>query len=115
MIYKEAIQQSSWSSWASILVSWSDLPSNISRIDESFLHSDIMAKTENQIVVNSERGATTINVRELLTLPWYKYPHLRKLYLWLSVVLFVQATNGMTNYVFGVQIPGARGSNNWLP
>ena len=68
-----------------------------------------MAKTENQIVVNSERGATTINVRELLTLPWYKYPLLRKLYLWLFVVLFVQATNGMTNHIFRVLKPVARG------
>ncbi|KAJ5620926.1 hypothetical protein N7510_004910 [Penicillium lagena] len=53
------------------------------------------SQSQNQLVVNNDRGDTTINVRELLDRPWYKYPHLRRLYLWLSVVLVVQATNGL--------------------
>ncbi len=36
-----------------------------------------------------------IDVRKLLDQPWYKYKHLRKLYCWMSVVLLVQATNGL--------------------
>jgi sugar porter (SP) family MFS transporter len=55
----------------------------------------IMAKHQNQIHINGDRGDTTINVQELLDRPWYQYRHLRKLYLWLSVVLIVQATNGL--------------------
>lgn len=50
---------------------------------------------QNQIVVGTERGDTTINVQKLLDKPWYKYKHLRKLYGWLCVVLIVQATNGL--------------------
>ncbi|KAK4560899.1 hypothetical protein LTR86_005479 [Recurvomyces mirabilis] len=54
-----------------------------------------MDKNQNQIIAGtSGRGDTTINVQQLLTKPWYKYPHLRALYCWLSVVLMVQATNG---------------------
>jgi len=53
-----------------------------------------MDKNQNQIVAGTDRGATTINVRELLVKPWYKYKHLRRLYGWLLVVLLVQATNG---------------------
>jgi MFS family permease len=53
-----------------------------------------MAPPQNQIVTGA-RGETTINVQKLLDRPWYKYPHLRHLYLWLSVVLLVQATNGL--------------------
>ncbi len=46
-------------------------------------------------MVGTAHGETTINVQELLDRPWYKYKHLRHLYLWLSVVLIVQATNGL--------------------
>ncbi|KAK3661081.1 hypothetical protein LTR10_001720 [Elasticomyces elasticus] len=53
-----------------------------------------MEKNQNQIVAGTDRGATTINVHGLLTKSWYKYPHLRRLYGWLVVVLMVQATNG---------------------
>ncbi|TKA81338.1 hypothetical protein B0A55_02763 [Friedmanniomyces simplex] len=53
-----------------------------------------MDKNQNQIIAGTDRGATTINVQELLTKPWYHYRHLRKLYGWLVVVLLVQATNG---------------------
>jgi hypothetical protein len=53
-----------------------------------------MAPQQNQIV-SGARGDTTINVQKLLDRPWYKYPHLRRLYGWLSVVLLVQATNGL--------------------
>jgi hypothetical protein len=52
----------------------------------------IMAKHQNQIHINADRGDTTINVQELLDRPWYQYRHLRKLYLWLSVVLIVAWT-----------------------
>jgi MFS family permease len=54
-----------------------------------------MAPPQNQIVTGTGRGDTTINVRKLLDRPWYKYQHLRKLYCWMSVVLLVQATNGL--------------------
>jgi len=53
-----------------------------------------MDKQQNQIIAGTDRGATTINVQQLLTKPWYKYQHLRRLYGWLVVVLMVQATNG---------------------
>ncbi|KAK0278117.1 hypothetical protein LTR35_009439 [Friedmanniomyces endolithicus] len=53
-----------------------------------------MDKQQNQIIAGTDRGATTINVQQLLTKPWYQYQHLRKLYGWLVVVLMVQATNG---------------------
>lgn len=50
----------------------------------------------NQIVVGTKEGReTTIDVQKLLDRPWYKYAHLRHLYLWLTVVLVVQATNGL--------------------
>src|SRR6202012_2329586 len=55
----------------------------------------IMAPAQNQIVVGTTRGDTTINVQKLLDQPWYKYKHLRNLYGWLCVVLIVQATNGL--------------------
>lgn len=51
------------------------------------------SQSQNQLVVNNDRGDTTSNVRELMDRPSYKYPHLRHLYLWLSVGLVVQATN----------------------
>jgi len=54
-----------------------------------------MAPQENQIVVGTQRGDTTIDVQKLLDQPWYRYKHLRKLYGWLCVVLIVQATNGL--------------------
>jgi len=54
-----------------------------------------MAPGQNQIIVGTNRGETTINVSQLLDRPWYRYKHLRTLYLWLSVVLIVQATNGL--------------------
>jgi len=54
-----------------------------------------MDKHQNQIVVGTDRGDTTINVQQLLDRPWYRYKHLRNLYGWLSVVLIVQATNGL--------------------
>jgi len=53
-----------------------------------------MDKQQNQIIAGTDRGATTINVQQLLTKPWYQYRHLRRLYGWLVVVLMVQATNG---------------------
>ncbi len=53
-----------------------------------------MDKQQNQIIAGTDRGATTINVQQLLTKPWYQYQHLRRLYGWLVVVLMVQATNG---------------------
>jgi hypothetical protein len=34
-------------------------------------------------------------VQKLLSKKWYQYPHLRRLYGWMSVVLLVQATNGL--------------------
>ena len=54
-----------------------------------------MTTHQNQIVAGTERGDTTINVRQLLDRPWYRYKHLRNLYAWLTVVLIVQATNGL--------------------
>lgn len=54
-----------------------------------------MAPPQNQIVSGTTQGSTTINVQKLLNRPWYRYPHLRKLYCWMSVVLLVQATNGL--------------------
>lgn len=54
-----------------------------------------MPATQNHIVAGTSRGDATINVQKLLDRPWYKYPHLRTLYGWLSVVLLVQATNGL--------------------
>ena len=71
-----------------------------------------MAPSQNQIVINEDRGDTTINVRELLDQPWYKYPHLRRLYLWLSVVLVVQATNG--KHFLEIANTGPDGSNTFL-
>lgn len=54
-----------------------------------------MAPPKNQIVAGTSKGDTTIDVQQLLDRPWYRYRHLRKLYGWLSVVLLVQATNGL--------------------
>lgn len=54
-----------------------------------------MAPPQNNIVANTNRGDTTINVQQLLDRPWYRYKHLRHLYMWMSVVLLVQATNGL--------------------
>jgi sugar porter (SP) family MFS transporter len=54
-----------------------------------------MATQQNKVVAGTSRGDTTIDVHKLLDRPWYKYKHLRKLYLWLCVVLIVQATNGL--------------------
>lgn len=50
---------------------------------------------QNNIVAGTSQGNTTINVHKLLDRSWYKYPHLRRLYGWMSVVLLVQATNGL--------------------
>jgi hypothetical protein len=54
-----------------------------------------IATQQNKVVAGTERGDTAINVQKLPDRPWYKYKHLRKLYAWLSVVLIVQATNGL--------------------
>ncbi|KAF2095824.1 hexose transporter [Rhizodiscina lignyota] len=54
-----------------------------------------MAPPQNQIIAGTSRGDTTIDVQKLLDRPWYRYKHLRNLYAWLSVVLLVQATNGL--------------------
>jgi sugar porter (SP) family MFS transporter len=60
--------------------------------------------TQNQIVAGTSHGSTTIDVEKLLDKPWYKYAHLRSLYLWLTVVLVVQATNGFDGSLMnGVQ------------
>jgi hypothetical protein len=50
---------------------------------------------QNNIVAGTSQGNTTINVHKLLDKSWYRYPHLRRLYGWMSVVLLVQATNGL--------------------
>lgn len=65
------------------------------RIKSPWLQSRIMAPPQNQIIAGTNRGETTINVQRLLDRPWYKYKHLRHLYMWMSVVLLVQATNGL--------------------
>lgn len=57
---------------------------------------------KNRIVAGTARGDTTIDVQELLTKPWYRYKHLRRLYGWLSVVLLVQATNGLDGSIMNV-------------
>ena len=61
-----------------------------------------MSQLQNQVVAGTARGETTINVQQLLTKPWYKYPHLRSLYGWLCVVLLVQATNGFDGSLMNV-------------
>lgn len=53
------------------------------------------SRQQNNIVVGTSQGETTIDVHKLLTKKWYQYPHLRRLYGWMSVVLLVQATNGL--------------------
>jgi hypothetical protein len=63
-----------------------------------------MAPPSNQIVVGTGRGDTTINVQKLLDRPWYQYPHLRHLYGWMSVVLLVQATNGLDGSIMNGMI-----------
>jgi hypothetical protein len=50
-------------------------------------------KLQNNIVAGTANA--TINVHKLLDKSWYRYPHLRRLYGWMSVVLLVQATNGL--------------------
>lgn len=52
-------------------------------------------KQQNIIVAGTSQGDTTIDVHKLLSKRWYQYPHLRRLYAWMSVVLLVQATNGL--------------------
>lgn len=52
------------------------------------------SKQQNIIVAGTSQGNTTIDVHKLLS-KWYQYPHLRRLYGWMSVVLLVQATNGL--------------------
>lgn len=52
-------------------------------------------KQQNNIVAGTSQGDTTIDVHKLLSKKWYQYPHLRRLYGWMSVVLLVQATNGL--------------------
>jgi hypothetical protein len=52
-------------------------------------------KLQNNIVAGTSQGNATINVHKLLDKTWYRYPHLRRLYGWMSVVLLVQATNGL--------------------
>lgn len=54
-----------------------------------------MPPAANHIVVGTSRGDTTIDVQKLLDRPWWRYKHLRNLYGWMSVVLLVQATNGL--------------------
>jgi hypothetical protein len=53
------------------------------------------SKQQNIIVAGTIQGDTTIDVHKLLSKKWYQYPHLRRLYGWMSVVLLVQATNGL--------------------
>lgn len=53
------------------------------------------SRQQNNIVAGTSQGETTIDVHKLLTKKWYQYPHLRRLYGWMSVVLLVQATNGL--------------------
>jgi hypothetical protein len=53
------------------------------------------SKQQNNIVAGTSQGETTIDVHKLLEKRWYQYPHLRRLYGWMSVVLLVQATNGL--------------------
>lgn len=53
------------------------------------------SKQQNIIVAGTSQGNTTIDVHKLLSKKWYQYPHLRRLYGWMSVVLLVQATNGL--------------------
>jgi hypothetical protein len=53
------------------------------------------SKQQNNIVAGTSQGDTTIDVHKLLDKRWYQYPHLRRLYAWMSVVLLVQATNGL--------------------
>jgi hypothetical protein len=53
------------------------------------------SKQQNIIVAGTSQGDTTIDVHKLLGKKWYQYPHLRRLYGWMSVVLLVQATNGL--------------------
>lgn len=53
------------------------------------------SKHRNQIVTSDGQNDATIDVQKLLDKKWYQYPHLRRLYGWMSVVLLVQATNGL--------------------
>ena len=53
------------------------------------------SKQQNIIVAGTSQGDTTIDVHKLLSKKWYQYPHLRRLYGWMRVVLLVQATNGL--------------------
>jgi hypothetical protein len=53
------------------------------------------SKPKNNIIAGTSQGNATINVHKLLDKSWYRYPHLRRLYGWMSVVLLVQATNGL--------------------
>ena len=62
-----------------------------------------MGPPQNNIVVGTHRGDTTIDVQRLLDRPWYRYKHLRNLYCWLSVVLLVQATNGLDGSIMNGQ------------
>lgn len=55
----------------------------------------IMSSPNKQNQIVASEGDTTIDVQKLLTKRWYQYPHLRRLYAWMSVVLLVQATNGL--------------------
>nr|OQO11398.1 hypothetical protein B0A51_15533 [Rachicladosporium sp. CCFEE 5018] len=62
------------------------------------------SKNQNHIVAGTSQGEGTINVQQLLDRPWYRIRHLRKLYLWMSVILIVQATNGLDGSIMnGVQ------------
>ncbi len=68
-----------------------------------------MAAQQNKVVAGTGRGDTTIDVQKLLDRPWYKYKHLRHLYAWLSVVLIVQATNGLDGSIILIH-PGTHKS-----
>ena len=69
---------------------------------ETYVHYSLLglsvmssSKQQNVIVAGTSQGDTTIDVHKLLSKKWYQYPHLRRLYGWMSVVLHVQATNGL--------------------